>query len=117
MKTALLLISLLFLLSACEPPGKGEKAERGYAEGARLIKALDAFKQNNGRYPEQLGELVPKYLDAVPDASKTGSNSLRFWYAPKGDSYRITFNYRGPGSNNCIYEPSMRKSWVCGGGY
>jgi hypothetical protein len=36
-----------------------------------LIDAISAFKQTNQRYPRDLGELVPGFLDRVPNAKYT----------------------------------------------
>ena len=36
-----------------------------------LIAAINAFKQTNQRYPRDLGELVPGFLDSVPNAKYT----------------------------------------------
>ncbi|HTP09527.1 MAG TPA: hypothetical protein VMP08_14830 [Anaerolineae bacterium] len=32
----------------------------------KIIDALTQFKQNHGYYPEQLADLVPQYLEAIP---------------------------------------------------
>ena len=38
------------------------------ANAERVIKACDEFRVANGRYPNKLDDLVPKYLPSVPPA-------------------------------------------------
>lgn len=38
------------------------------ANAERVIKACDEFRVANGRYPNKIDELVPKYLTSVPPA-------------------------------------------------
>src|SRR5207302_5859233 len=44
----------------------------------RIVAAADAYQKANGRYPATLGELVPKYLAALPTPRRFGS----IGYAP-----------------------------------
>jgi hypothetical protein len=48
--------------------------------------ALAAFRADNGRYPAKLGELVPKYLAAVPDDLFSGKALI---YKPSPDGYLL----------------------------
>ncbi|HXT57234.1 MAG TPA: hypothetical protein VN699_01315 [Pirellulales bacterium] len=45
----------------------------------RLIQACERYREDNGAYPEHLGELVPRYLNSVPRAKYCCSRS-EFWY-------------------------------------
>ena len=48
--------------------------------------ALHAYRKDSGHYPDQLGELVPRYLKAVPaDSFATGP----LQYARSGQRYRL----------------------------
>jgi hypothetical protein len=49
------------------------------AEAARVVIALERFRLANGRWPDELGQLVPQYLGSLPRDLFTGE-SLR--YAP-----------------------------------
>src|SRR3954470_14831973 len=40
--------------AACDPPGKGPKAERGYRRSAPVIAALDRYRAEHGQYPDSL---------------------------------------------------------------
>ncbi len=114
----LLLIVIVIVILACnaslpteEPPGVGDKAERGYALSEPVIAALEEYKEDNGVYPEALAELAPNYLPAVPKKN----DELDFSYSSTGDSFTFSFHYVGPGMNTCAYTPE--KQWQCSGAY
>lgn len=100
------------ILPTDEPPGVGEKAEKGYAASEPVIAALEAYKADHGTYPMDLIELVPDYLPAAP----TKTDGLDFSYSGTGDSYRFSFHYLGPGMNTCTFTPES-KEWDCSGAY
>lgn len=95
-----------------EPPGVGEKAEKGYAASQPVITALESYKLDHGSYPDTLIELVPDYLPSVP----TKNEELDFYYSSTGDDYQFSFYYLGPGMNACTYT-SKAKDWDCSGAY
>jgi hypothetical protein len=105
------------LISACgnpateEPPGVGEKAERGYALSEPVIAALEQYKADKGIYPESLTELVPDYISTVPKKDE----ALDFSYSVTDDGFAFSFHYIGPGTNTCTYKPG--KEWRCSGAY
>ncbi|MBL8063226.1 MAG: hypothetical protein JNK32_09425 [Anaerolineales bacterium] len=115
-----LLIPFAVIMLACgalpmiptdEPPGVGEKAEKGYAASEPVIAALEEYQADKAAYPETLAELVPDYLPAVP----TKTDELDFSYSKNGESFSFSFHYRGPGLNTCTYTPEEK--WNCSGAY
>lgn len=100
------------ILPTDEPPGVGEKAEKGYAASAPVITALESYKLDHGSYPVTLPDLVPDYLSTVP----TKNEDLEFSYSSTGDDYQFSFYYLGPGMNACTYTPTT-KDWKCSGAY
>jgi len=54
-------------------------------EAEVVIAAVKAFRADNQRYPRTLGELVPRYVDAVPRAKYTLSLN-HFTYLPAGEA-------------------------------
>src|SRR5262245_56102312 len=55
--------------------------------GDTIVKGLESFHRQNGRYPSRLDELIPKYLDSLP-ALRVG----RGWdYRLDGSSYVLSF--------------------------
>jgi hypothetical protein len=117
MKKALLLgtitalFSLSLMLSGCEEPGEGEKAERGYEVCQPIIDALARYSANTGAYPDNLNVLVPNYLAEVPQQV----NDIPIRYRKTATSYWLRFSYEGPGMNDCEYTPET--GWVCHGYY
>ncbi|HNS01249.1 MAG TPA: hypothetical protein PKM78_02575 [Anaerolineae bacterium] len=95
-----------------EPPGSGERAEKGYALNEPIIAALEQYRADHSSYPAKLAELVPDYLPTVP----TKTDELDFSYSSNGATYRLSFHYLGPGMNTCTYT-SDEKDWNCSGAY
>ena len=94
-----------------EPPGVGEKAERGYAASEPVIAALEEFRKDHGEYPELVAYLVPDYLPVL----WTGGEDLDYSYSTSDGSFAFSFHYRGPGMNTCKYKPDAE--WHCSGAY
>ena len=94
-----------------EPPGVGEKAERGYAASEPVIAALEEYRASHGAYPEQLAALVPDYLPVI----WAGGDDLDYSYSLIGESYSFSFHYIGPGMNTCTFKPEA--GWHCSGAF
>lgn len=94
-----------------EPPGVGEKAERGYAACSLIIHALEQYHSEKGEYPESLAELTPDYLAAIP----TEVNNEPISYMKTEESFSLSFYYIGPGMNICTFTPE--EQWQCSGAY
>ena len=60
--TAWLLVLMVFL-AGCE-------STENKAAGESIAAAVQAYKKSNGRYPQQVEDLVPRYLHAVPDSGR-----------------------------------------------
>lgn len=100
------------VLNDDEPPGVGEKAERGYAACKPIIEALETYKEANGSYPADLEDLVPETIAPVPSEFKDGE----IWYEKTDTGYILNFTYLGPGMNICKYSPEAGE-WKCSGAY
>jgi hypothetical protein len=99
------------ILPTDEPPGVGEKAERGYAVCGPIINALEQYRIENGEYPQSLAELAPDYLALIP----TRVNDQPIAYMKTGESFSLSFYYIGPGMNACTFTPETQ--WRCSGAY
>ncbi len=108
---AALLIMSCNLITEAEPPGVGEKAERGYAALEPVIRALEQYQADAGAYPVSLDELAPDYLSSVP--AQVNGESIQYTKTDK--SYSLAFHYLGPGMNTCTYTPENK--WKCSGAY
>lgn len=104
-------------ISACEKPGEGPKAERGFARGHVVIAALDSFHRARAHYPDSLTQLLPAFIDSVALATPAHPQEHYPWsYTRKGDTYELQFRYVGPGMNECTYR-SVARDWKCRGYY
>jgi hypothetical protein len=117
MKHFPIFLACCVVTAACEHPGEGAKAERGYARGKIVIAAIDSFQRARGDWPDSLPELLPDFADSsalvVPSAPQ---ERYPFEFGHEGDGYRLTFTYVGPGMNHCTYA-SDTKNWDCHGYY
>lgn len=110
----LLLFSLLIILSGCCSPIECKPAKTGFIIYKPITEAIDKYKIDNNSYPQNLSELVPKYINGIPRAEgKRVPSPVE--YENQGISYTLKFNYTGPGFNWCTYTPE--KNWQCGGAY
>src|SRR5690348_7641586 len=92
------------LVLACDPPGKGPAAERGYRRSAPVIAALERYRQARGAYPDSLPMLVPEFLPASALAvPEPGREHYPLEYRATPGGYQLTFRYAGPGMNDCTY--------------
>ena len=64
---SLLAASAIALRPAPVPDRWDQQAQKQTIEAAQpLIEAINAYKLDRGNYPNQLEELVPEYLDQIP---------------------------------------------------
>ena len=77
------------------PPGTGRKAEKGYQACEPIIDALARYHTRYSSYPETLDLLVPEFLS---DVSFTDED-IRIYYRLTENSYKLAFDYIGPGMN------------------
>ena len=108
-------VGALLAAAACDAPGEGPKAERGYRRAEPVIGALGRFRTDRGAYPDSLPQLVPAYLPAaalaIPDRPQ---ERYPLGYRRVAGHYELTFRYAGPGMNECAYR-SATAAWACRG--
>ena len=98
-----------------DPAGEGDKARAGFQQAAPILVAIEAFRSNEGRYPDSLGELVPAMLDRAQLVLRApGSGAYPFEYELLGDEYKLAFRYGGPGMNVCTFDRETL-AWACYG--
>ncbi len=118
------ILSLLCLTSCFgPPPGKGPRAAAGFHAAAPIIGALERFRQDRGRYPKALEELVPRYVhDSAAFDLRRGREHpypdlvRGFDYRREAGAYTLMFAYSGPGMNRCWYDSRSGK-WESTGYY
>jgi hypothetical protein len=102
-------LAVLLLVVAVEFEFDGPSIEQGEQRAQPLIQALYAYRQDTGRHPADIHQLVPSYLAQVP---KPG---WRFYYTydpcADGPGYRVEFQIRAAGGE-CAYISSVQ-TWRC----
>ena len=98
----------------CPAPGEGAKAERGYHRAAPVIAALEGYRAATDTYPTSLLALIPHYLDSVSAPSAIEIQESPLGYVRSGADFELSFQYVGPGMNECKYHSST-KGWACSG--
>jgi hypothetical protein len=80
--------------------------------GDAVCAALDSFHRQTGRYPDQLRELVPVWLMAVPATSQGVFSTVSFDYRSDAEdgTYRLGF----PSSCFMYCSRGPDTSWRCG---
>jgi hypothetical protein len=69
--------------------GASERLSRAQGVGERVAVAIARHRHEQGRYPISLDQLVPTYLDAIPEVQWRGS--WRFRYQTEGDEFWLGF--------------------------
>lgn len=61
-----------------------------------IMQALETYKADAGRYPEELGALVPRYLDSVGEAPVAFIRSLPYGYGASEDGASFSISFSKP---------------------
>jgi uncharacterized membrane protein (GlpM family) len=78
--------------------------------GDSIAVALASFHRDKGYYPDQLRELVPRYLNTIPSPRTRGTRGAQFYYTSREpDDYELGF--RRQGLEYCWREASG--DWAC----
>lgn len=54
--------------------------------GERIVRACESFYSDNGRYPNTLNELVPRYLPSIPPAKYSMDGDFHYYNSRDSDS-------------------------------
>lgn len=111
MKTLILIVAILagaYYYLSQQKPGVGPKADAGFKTCARVIAAIEQFKQARSGPPGMLMELNPEFLANVPREV----NGHPILYEIRPDGYELTFSYADPLPVHCTYMPKTK--WKCG---
>lgn len=115
LKFTIYLSLVVVAMSGCCGPMECKPAKLGFETYKPLILALNKFKNENQEYPNSLNELVPQYINVIPE-SPTPNRSSEIEYEKFGKEYELKFSYGGPGMNFCRYG-SSESAWNCLGYY
>lgn len=109
-KAAIILLALLFLLlliisDVISTQIINNEYGKVFKSGERIGIALDQYYKDNQHYPQDMAELIPKYIDSIPKVNttwnKADSNSGFTYYATdEGNDYVLSYEsytYDGKG--------------------
>ena len=115
------LIAIGLFVSSCRGHFGSAEEESIKAQAKPIIEAIEKYKKDNGKYPENLSDLVPKYIPSIknPNLGVKKWKYVRFFgdkrYAPnlRGEGYELTVFERDD-SYECIFftkYPSGKEIW------
>jgi hypothetical protein len=88
-----------------------EEASAGRELYQPVIEALEAYKADHESYPTSLRELIPDYLDEIPDGTVIHPEFEGPFYSDADGTYTIRFTTHMFGAH-CTYSPE--DGWHCG---
>lgn len=109
---AIFVVAFLEVYVFVDPPGGGEKANRGYRAANAMMRAVYSYRAANGRFPASVDAL--RQAGSRPPTFTEDGSPLR--YDSDGANFELGFKYSGPGMNECVYS-SVTREWSCHGWY
>jgi hypothetical protein len=95
-------------IASCDRNASDASVASTKSQAEKIVAALTAYKQDKGRYPDKLDELVPKYLNAI-EHPLLGDGWI---YAAPPDGYRYNFGFRpGGGDTRSFYWSVEQRGW------
>ena len=86
-------------------------AEEGQERANELIKALEQYKADTGRYPSELGVLIPTYLSAIPQPARGAQ--YEYVLLSNEDEFTISFDVGISMDGDYCEYISKTRIWQC----
>ncbi len=86
---------------------ENEERKEGVETGQAIIEAIERYYQDTGIYPDSLNDLIPMYLERIPETS----NGHGFAYDLYDDWYILKFPFTRR-NRVCGYSPGL-DDWEC----
>jgi hypothetical protein len=106
----------VLLLTGCDPHFVGKRATDAEIHIMKqkahpIIEAIEAYVEDQGRYPNELAELIPDYLPEIP-ASGWGDRHWKYqlWQHPS-PSFGL-YVLKLEGYYEGLYYQSSNQSWI-----
>src|SRR5690349_21690635 len=85
-----------FIISALILTSCGETDRKTIERGEEIIEVLERFKIDSGSYPAALQNLVPHYINEIPNTFYVGAKNKYFYRrkdcVSKGDCFELWYN-------------------------
>lgn len=110
-----IMLALLLYALALQPYFEARRLmQRRLSQGRQIVAAANAFRLSNGRWPDTIGDLVPKYLLELPAEGnwsyatiETGPPVLS---ADAGLGRRLMYGF--PPRKTAIFPPGTDHGWI-----
>ncbi len=110
MKWVILILCCFVMLCIVACTSTVDRIRNDQAQASEILTALESYQRDHGRFPNELGDLAPTYLEEVP---KTAGRQ-DFTYTPDvTDGYHLCFDY--PSRSTCCYIQRLA-AWDCSPG-
>ena len=80
------------------------KVRKGQETGDIIVLALEAYKNDHGRYPERLAELAPDHLAVIPQP-KLGLRDWEYKYFAQTGQFQLSSAFNDEGYPSIYYVP------------
>jgi glucan phosphoethanolaminetransferase (alkaline phosphatase superfamily) len=104
----ILLVGLFFLVNHTSKAYVSRWHASSKLKGDRIIAAISAYQKDKGSLPDNLNDIVPVYIDKIPDPDFINS---QFGYNINKDSHNFSVSYNAPAWSTCIKSP--QEEWYC----
>jgi hypothetical protein len=105
-------------LSGCDSRWSSSRVESSKKKGSGIVAAIDRYKSDHGKFPENLSQLVPQYIDRIekPDA---GDMDWLYETDVDGKDFSLWVKCRETDKPSTTHEPNFehleylneRKAW------
>jgi hypothetical protein len=105
LRAILFSVALCLVVLGCESAEDVDRANK--RDAAPIIAALDVYNKENGKYPDTLSQLVPKYLQTV--RKPKSAEGWHYWTENQAQQFKL--GYHGDGEHYTSYYWSRAKKW------
>lgn len=102
-------LAAMLALSSCSnySPGEDALGQKLQALGTPVLEAAREYMDENARYPKSIQQLVPQYLQAIPDEP-------RIYFDVKGAAFYFKYKQEDHGGLPVVCHALIGQTeWVC----
>lgn len=110
MKWVILILCCLVVLWIVACTSTADRIRNDQTQASDILLALENYQRDHGRFPNELDDLAPTYLEEVP---KTTGRQDFAYTLDVADGYHLCFAY--PSRSTCCYIQRLA-AWDCSPG-